>query len=123
MKPGLPGIDVIRNEREYKRIVALLDEVIDEAGSDESHPLAGLADLLGELIARYEEDRVQVPQAEPRVVLDFLMKRSGLRQSDLGDEIGSQGVVSEILGGKRAINARQAKALARRFGVSPAAFL
>ena len=117
------GIGVIRSDREFQRMVALLDEVVDEAGSDENHPLAGLADLLGELIARYEEDRVRIPEAEPRTVLDFLMKRNGLRQSDLGDEIGSQGVVSEVLGGKRAINARQAKALATRFGVSPAVFL
>lgn len=117
------GIGVIRNEREYKRMVALLDKVIDEGGADESHPLAGLADVLGELVERYEESRVRVPQAEPREVLDYLMKENGLRQSDLADELGSQGVVSEILAGKRAINARQAKALAVRFGVSPAAFI
>jgi HTH-type transcriptional regulator/antitoxin HigA len=117
------GIGVIRNEREYKRMVALLDKVIDEGGADEDHPLAGLADVLGELVERYEESRVRVPQAEPREVLDYLMKENGLRQSDLADELGSQGVVSEILAGKRAINARQAKALAVRFGVSPAAFI
>lgn len=117
------GIGVIRNEREYKRMVALLDKVIDEGGADEDHPLAGLADVLGELVERYEESRVRVPQAEPREVLDYLMKENGLRQSDLADELGSQGVVSEILAGKRAINARQAKALAERFGVSPAAFI
>lgn len=117
------GIGVIRNEREYKRMVALLDKVIDEGGADESHPLAGLADVLGELVERYEESRVRIPQAEPREVLDYLMKENGLRQSDLADELGSQGVVSEILAGKRAINARQAKALAVRFGVSPAAFI
>ncbi|HQY48383.1 MAG TPA: helix-turn-helix domain-containing protein [Usitatibacteraceae bacterium] len=117
------GIGVIRNEREYKRMVALLDKVIDEGGADENHPLAGLADVLGELVERYEESRVRVPQAEPREVLDYLMKENGLRQSDLADELGSQGVVSEILAGKRAINARQAKALAVRFGVSPAAFI
>lgn len=51
------------------------------------------------------------------------MKENGLRQVDLAEEIGSQGVVSEILNGKRAINARQAKALASRFSVSPAVFL
>ena len=117
------GIGVIRNEREYKRMVALLDKVIDEGGADEDHPLAGLADVLGELVERYDESRVRVPQAEPREVLDYLMKENGLRQSDLADELGSQGVVSEILAGKRAINARQAKALAVRFGVSPAAFI
>jgi HTH-type transcriptional regulator/antitoxin HigA len=38
-------------------------------------------------------------------------------------EIGSQGVVSEILGGKRELNARQMRALSGRFGVGPAAFL
>lgn len=117
------GIGVIRNEREYKRMVALLDKVIDEGGADENHPLAGLADVLGELVERYEESRVRIPQAEPREVLDYLMKENDLRQSDLADEVGSQGVVSEILAGTRAINARQAKALAERFGVSPAAFI
>ncbi|MFQ6757571.1 hypothetical protein MWR57_03025 [Desulfovibrionaceae bacterium CB1MN] len=41
----------------------------------------------------------------------------GLKQSDLFAEIGGQSVVSEILVGKREINARQTKALAARFGV------
>ena len=104
-------------------MVTLLDGVIDQIGSDEEHPLAGLAELLGDLIERYEEKQVRFPDAEPRVVLDFLMKENGLRQADLVGEIGSQGVVSEILSGKRVINARQAKALAARFGVSPAVFL
>ena len=45
-----------------------------------------------------------------------------LSQSEL-PEIGSQGVVSEILNGKRSLNIRQIKALAERFNVSPATFL
>lgn len=117
------AIGPIRTERDYRRMVALLDGVIDQVGSDERHPLAGLAELLGDLIERYEEIQVRFPDAEPRAVLDFLMKENGLRQVDLAEEIGSQGVVSEILNGKRAINARQAKALASRFSVSPAVFL
>lgn len=116
-------IGVIRSGKDYRRTVALLDGVIDRIGSDEEHPLAGLAELLGELIERYEETRVRVPDAEPRAVLEFLMKENGLRQADLVGEIGSQGVVSEVLNGKRLINARQAKALATRFNVSPAVFL
>lgn len=117
------AIGPIRTERDYRRMVALLDGVIDQVGSDERHPLARLAELLADLIERYEESRVRIPDAEPRAVLDFLMKENGLRQADLADEIGSQGVVSEILNGKRAINARQARALAARFSVSPAVFL
>ena len=56
------------------------------------------------------------------MVLRFLMQQHGLRQSDL-PEIGSQGVVSEVLADKRELNARQIRRLARRFGVSPAVFV
>ena len=52
-----------------------------------------------------------------------LMEQHDLKQSDFRKEIGTQGVVSEILSGSRKINARQAKALAKRFGVSPVVFL
>jgi HTH-type transcriptional regulator/antitoxin HigA len=50
------------------------------------------------------------------------MEEHGLTQSDLL-EIGSQGVVSEILSGKRDLNIRQITQLAARFGVSPAVFM
>ncbi len=50
------------------------------------------------------------------------MEEHDLKQSDLKLEIGSQGVVSEILNGKRQLNARQIKGLSKRFHVSPAVF-
>jgi HTH-type transcriptional regulator/antitoxin HigA len=50
------------------------------------------------------------------------MEQHELNQSDL-TEIGSQGVVSEILTGKRELNVRQIRLLSDRFGVSPATFL
>jgi len=50
------------------------------------------------------------------------MTQHGLRQGDL-PELGSQGVVSEILSGKRELNVRQIRALGERFGVSAATFL
>ena len=50
------------------------------------------------------------------------MAQYGINQSDL-HEIGSQGVVSEILAGKRELNIRQVRALSQRFRVSPATFV
>lgn len=50
------------------------------------------------------------------------MEEHELTQSDL-PEIGSQGVVSEVLNGKRELNLRQVRALANRFHVSPAVFV
>lgn len=52
----------------------------------------------------------------PATVLACLIREHGLRQSDL-PEVGSPCGVSEVLAGKRALNARQVKALAQRFHV------
>ena len=49
---------VPHNEEEYHRLVELLDNVIDEVGEDEFHPLASLMELLGTLIERYETENV-----------------------------------------------------------------
>ena len=55
-------------------------------------------------------------------MLKELMREHGLKQADLS-EIGSQGVVSEILCGKRELNLRQVKLLGKRFSVSPSVFI
>lgn len=112
----------LRTEAEYRRAVAVLDEIIDEIGEQENHPLADLAETLALAIAAYEEIHVLVQDTSGPAVLRTLMDEHGLSQSNL-PEIGSQGVVSEILSGKRDLNVRQIAGLAARFGVSPAVFL
>jgi HTH-type transcriptional regulator/antitoxin HigA len=112
----------IRNEREYDGAVKRLNELVDEIGTDERHPLYGLLDALGTLIHAYEEQHHPMPQVSGADMLRFFMEERSLTQSDL-PEVGSQGVVSEVLGGKRELNVRQIRALAERFGVSPAVFL
>ncbi len=111
----------IKTEQDYQRAVALLDRLLDEIGENQHHPLFGFQEVLGTLIEHYEADHVELKGATGRDVLKFLMEEHGLTQFDL-PEVGSQGVVSEILNGKRELNTRQIKALSERFGVSPAAF-
>jgi len=112
----------IRSAGDYKAAVRTLDELIDAGAADERHTLADLVATLGELIADYDAHRNPFPDASGADVLRLLIAQHGLRQSDL-PEIGSQGVVSEVLSGKRDLNARQIRALSERFGVGPAAFL
>jgi HTH-type transcriptional regulator/antitoxin HigA len=112
----------VRNEREYNAAVKRLNELLDEIGDNERHPLYGLLDTLGTLIEIYEEEHYQIPDATGAEVLRFLMEEHGLTQSDLS-EVGSQGVVSEILNGKRELNVRQIRFLAEKFKVSSAVFL
>ena len=117
-----PLLQPARNETEYAELVEALDTALDAGGADETHPLARLADYLGELVAEYEARDKMPPAATGAEVLGYLMQRNNLRQIDL-PELGSQGIVSELLSGRRNFNARQAKALAARFGVSVTLFL
>ncbi len=112
----------LHSRKDYARAVRALDAVLDAVGDDESHPLADLAETIGVFVERYEQEHLGIGDATPAEVLRFLMDQHDLRQSDL-TEIGSQGVVSEILSGRRQLNARQVRRLAERFGVSPAVFL
>lgn len=112
----------IRNEREYNAAVKHLNELLDEIGDNEKHPLYSLLDTLGTLVHAYEEEHYPISDASGAEVLRFLMDEHGLTQSDL-PEVGSQGVVSEILNGKRELNVRQIRSLAERFGVSTAVFV
>ncbi|RJF99481.1 helix-turn-helix domain-containing protein [Noviherbaspirillum saxi] len=116
-------IGTIHNDAQYEQMVGLMNGLLDVVGDDENHELADFLDLVGQLVEDYENTRHAIPEAAPHEVLRFLMEQHGLKQTDMAEEVGGQSVVSEILSGKREINARQAKALAARFGVSVAAFL
>jgi HTH-type transcriptional regulator/antitoxin HigA len=113
----------IERERHYRAMVDFMNRLLDEIGDRETHALTGLLDIVSIFVRDYEERNVAMPNVEPRAVLRFLMEQHRLRQSDLAQIFGSQSNVSEVLSGKREINARQARALGKRFGVSPAVFI
>ena len=116
-------LGVLRSEKDYRKAMAMLDEIIDEIGQDEAHPLAELAEALALFIHSYEETHAKIREATGPEVLRSLMEAHGLTQSEL-PEIGSQGgVVSEILSGERELNIRQIRRLAKRFGDSPTVFI
>lgn len=111
----------IETDEGYDAAVGCLNGLLDAGASDEHHPLAPLLGLLGAFITAYDDEHHRLPDAPPAEVVRLLMDQHGLRQGDL-PEIGSQGVVSEVLSGKRALNTAQIRRLAERFQVSPAAF-
>jgi len=114
-------LNVIRSEKTYKEAVRQLDMLLDAGGADEHHPLALAVHQLGEAIEVYEARHHPMPDLPPNEMLRFLMQAHGLTQKGL-PEIGSQGVVSEILAGKRNLNARQIANLANRFNVPESVF-
>ena len=121
--PGIQHVfSVPHNKTEYDELLRILDSLIDEVGENESHPLASLMETIGSLIESYESKMLPEMETDPIETLRWLMTEHELKQADLTD-IGSQGVVSEILSGKRQLNIRQVKQLSKRFNVSPSVFL
>ena len=100
----------------------MLAALLQEADGDENHPVMELVTIVGDLIGDHEAKAKPMPNASGVEGLKFLIEQHDLKQSDL-PEVGSQGVVSEILSGKRKLNIRQVRALSQRFGVSPDTFL
>lgn len=117
-----PIFSVPHNKKDYNKLVNFLDNLIDEVGNDENHQLTSLMETIGSLVEIYEAQYIDEKEGNPIDTLNTLMAEHGLKQSDLSD-IGSQGVVSEILARKRQLNIRQIKILSEHFKVSPAVFI
>ena len=69
----------------------LLNDLLDVVGADERHPLAGLLDVLGELVSAYEAHEVAMPAATPREVLRLLMQD---QRTDAGRSLPSSWAAS-----------------------------
>lgn len=118
------GLRIIHTEAEYLHIRQLADFLADEVGDDESHALYSMFELAMELLEHWEKEHVEMPKAEPREILRFLLEQHNLKQKDLeGEGIASQSLISDVLAGRSTISKRLAKSLSERFHVEIGAFL
>jgi HTH-type transcriptional regulator/antitoxin HigA len=111
----------IRDDAELAAAQSVLDDLLrrelDEGGED-------YLDVLTDLIEKYEREAHPIPDASEADVLRLLMEGRGLSQPKLAKEVGiAQSTLSAVLGGTRGLTKAHVLALARYFGVSPAAFL
>lgn len=111
---------VIETEDEYDRLLVIAERLTFAKNSTPEERI--LYKLLVTLIEVYEAENYPI-ESEPHEILQHIMESSGTRQADLVGIIGSSGVVSEVVNGKRSISKAQAKALGDYFKVSPIALL
>lgn len=112
---------VIETEEEYERALALTERL--HFTKNRTPEERALYKLLVILIEVYEAEHSPMPELPPHEILQHIMEASDTRQADLVGLIGSSGVVSEIVNGKRAISKAQAKVLGEQFKVSPSLFI
>jgi HTH-type transcriptional regulator/antitoxin HigA len=93
-------------------------------GKEERSPAeTSLLKLLAVLIEDYEQRRYSLSESSPLETLKELMRARGMRARDLWPVIGSKGITSEVLNGKRRISTEMATKLGEMFHVSPAVFI
>lgn len=112
---------VITDETEYDRIAKIIEPLFF---SQDLKPEEGmLLDLLIQLTKQYDEQHNSIPNTQPHLLLQHLIEARGIRQAELVGLVGSSGVVSEIVNGKRAISKAQAKKLGEYFNIPPCVFI
>jgi len=109
-------IHILRDEADYQAALTAYEAFFDnepEPGSDG----ADRFELLGLLLAKYEEDNFPMSGSDPVEAIRFAMERQGLNQSDLSDLLGSRSRASEVLNRRRALSVPQIRKLAREWRI------
>jgi HTH-type transcriptional regulator/antitoxin HigA len=110
----------IHDDTENERATAMLERISEiENPTPEQE---AIAEILVTLIETYEE-RYAMSASTPLSMLQELMLANGLKQKDIAPIIGSKGVTSEVLSGRRAISKAMAHKLGERFHVPHTMFL
>jgi HTH-type transcriptional regulator / antitoxin HigA len=112
---------VIKTDEENEQATALAEELAHKTNKTAEEK--ALYDLLIALIEKYEDENYPMGNSSPLSLLLHLMEVRSLKQADLVGVIGSRGVVSEIINGKREISKAQAKSLAEFFHVDTGLFI
>lgn len=110
----LPG--VIRTEDQNEQAIEIAGRLMKKGEDGRSPEEERLLDLLVTLIEDFEEKAYPMGESiSPARMLRSLMQDHNLKQTDMLDIFGSQGVVSQVLNGKREISKSQARRLSQRF--------
>jgi HTH-type transcriptional regulator / antitoxin HigA len=112
---------VIKTDEECDRAIALAEELAHRQNKTAEESV--LYELLITLIEKYEDEQYPMGETNPHSMLLHLMEARGLIQADLVGILGSSGVTSEVVNGKREISKAQAKALGEFFRVDPGLFI
>jgi HTH-type transcriptional regulator/antitoxin HigA len=117
----VPYAHIPRNEKEYEKLMAFVDELMDWSRHHKDEHATSLLSLIASNIEAYENQHYPTKKVSSVEMLKFLMDEHDLGQGDL-PEIGSQSLVSKILNGERQLTLEHIRYFSKRFGVSPAVF-
>lgn len=107
----------IETEEQNEQYLQIVEKLMDKGSNKFSPEEHVLFDLLVTLIEEFEEKVYPMPGVKPHERLKYLLNEKELKQKDLLHILGSEGVVSEMVSGKREITLKTARKLADFFNV------
>ena len=111
----MKNIHVIKTEEEYKNALGRIEKLMEisnptQAQEDE-------LELLGVLVANYEDKHYPIGLPDPIEAIKFRMDQEGLTRKDLIKYIGSASKVSEVLNHKLPLSLSMMRALNEGLGI------
>lgn len=122
METTLRPIGIIHSDADYNAALAEFESYFDNEPAVGS-PEADRFELLGMVIAKFEEERWPIEAAKPLDVLKFMMEQNDRTQTDLANLLGSRSRASELLNGKRDLTLEQIKLLSREWRIPAGALI
>ena len=105
---------LIKTEADYDNALAVIDSLMGaEPGTEDDERL----EYWAKLVEVYEEEHYPIPKPTPLEAIKFAMDQQGLTRRDLEPFMGSKGVVSEVLAGKRRLSLDMIHALHAGLGI------
>ena len=94
-------VHLLKNEEDYKRAVAKIDELFDaEPGTPQFDDL----ELLVALTELYEKQHYPIEAPDPVFAIKFRMEQEGLTNADMVQYFGSKSKLSEVFSHKRSLS-------------------
>jgi len=103
MKGAIMQIRPIRNEADYKAMLAEVSALI-ELDPDANSPEGERLEVLGLLVESYEEKHFPITTPSPIEAIKFRMEQGGMTVADMKPYIGPPNRVYEVLNGTRQLS-------------------
>ncbi|MEL7333062.1 MAG: transcriptional regulator [Cyanobacteria bacterium J06560_2] len=110
----------ISTEAQFLATQQVIDGLIDQPDLTEDE--RDYLNLLGTLVASYEEQTVEIPDISGVEMLKVLIEEFELRQKDLTGIFKTESIVSDVVNRKRSLSVEHIQGLSKFFQVSPAVF-
>ncbi len=105
-------IKIIKNEKQYQRVLARIDELLSEEDKENDE-----LKILSLIVDDYEKKRFKAEKPDAVEAVLFRMDQMGLKQKDLAGIVGSVTQISEVLNRKKKMSLNMIRKINSKLGI------